>query len=209
MAARIDRVVTSGSFTQDGETRTVENNVWLLGDDEQVLVVDPAHDLDAIRGAVGDRRVTAIACTHGHRNHVDQAPALAETAGAPVLINPEDGELWAGTHPDRLPDLELVEREVLRVAHVEIRVLHTPGHTPGSVSLYVPALESVFSGDTLRTGGPGATGQSSGDFPTILRSIDAKLLSLPPQTKVLPGHGEATTVEAEAPYRDEWTERSW
>jgi glyoxylase-like metal-dependent hydrolase (beta-lactamase superfamily II) len=204
MAARIDRVVTSGPFSLDGGTWQVQTNTWLLGDDDQVLVVDPGHDAGAVRDAVGGRRVSAIACTHGHNDHVAQAPELSALVGAPVLLNPEDRDLWDQTHAGRPPDGDLVEREVLRVAAVEVRVLHTPGHTPGSVSLYVPALDAVFSGDTLRIGGPGPTGLSYSDFPLIIRSINDKLLSLPPQTRVLPGHGDPTTVAAEAPYRDEW-----
>lgn len=207
MTPHIDRVVTCGMFTLDGGTWEVQNNVWLLGDDRQVLVIDAAHDADPIRTAVGQRRVSAIACTHGHNDHVNAAPELAEAVGAPILLHPADLELWHQAHPEQAPDGELAQGEVLRIATVEVRVLGTAGHTPGSVCLYVPALETVFTGDTLFAGGPGATGRSFSDFPTIIRSIRDRLVSLPPQTRVLPGHGNSTTIREEAPHLEEWGAR--
>lgn len=207
MTPRIERVVTSGTFSFDGGTWPVDNNVWLLGDDDQVLVIDAAHDAGAIEAAAGQRRVSAIACTHGHNDHINAAPALADAVGAPVLLHNADLDLWHQIHPEEIPDGELLQGEVMRVAAVEIRVLETPGHTPGSVCLYVPAMDTVFTGDTLFAGGPGATGQSCSDFPTIVRSIRERLLSLPPQTRVLPGHGGSTTVRNEAPHLEEWLAR--
>ena len=85
---RIDHVVTSGTFSLDGGTWDVDNNVWIVGDDREVIVVDAAHDADAIAAAVGDRRVVAIVCTHGHDDHIDAAPALADRFGAPILLQP-------------------------------------------------------------------------------------------------------------------------
>lgn len=207
MAPRINRLVTSGTFTLDDETCEVDNNVWLLGDDQQVLVIDAAHDADAIRAAAGGREVCAIVCTHGHNDHINVALELSMALGAPVLLHPADLELWQQTHPDQVPDGELGQDEVMRVATLEVRVLDTPGHTPGSVCLYVPALDMVFTGDTLFAGGPGATGRSFSDFPAIIRSIRNRLLSLPPQTRVLPGHGECTTIRDEAPHVEEWIAR--
>jgi glyoxylase-like metal-dependent hydrolase (beta-lactamase superfamily II) len=206
--ASIDRVVTTGTFTGDGVTQDVENNVWLVGDDEVVLVVDAAHDVGAIRRGVGGRRVAEIACTHGHRDHVDVAPQLAEALGAATLLHPADRPLWDLTHDVTPPDGDLVEGDVLRIAHLEVRVLETPGHSPGSICLYVPALDAVFTGDTLFAGGPRDTGRSLAVFPTLVRSIREKLLGLPPQTRILPGHGEETTIGAEAPHLDEWRARA-
>lgn len=200
MAPRIERVVTSGTFSIEADTWQVDNNVWLLGDEQHVLIIDAAHDPVAIEAAVRGRRVTAIACTHGHNDHINAAPALAAAVGAPILLHAADLPLWHQVHPDQVPDGELVQGEVMRVAAVEVRVLETPGHTPGSVSLYVPALQTVFTGDTLFAGGPGATGLAYSDFPTIIRSIRDRLLSLPPQTRVLPGHGDATTIRSAAPH---------
>jgi len=205
--ARIERLVTSGDFTLDGGTWHVENNVWIIGDGREVLVVDPAHDAAAIREAVGNRTVTAIVCTHGHNDHVNAAPELAELTGAPIHLHPLDAPLWALTHPDRTPDRKLADGRRLEVAGTELTVLHTPGHTPGAVSLYAPGLGTVFTGDTLFRGGPGATGRSFSDFPTIIVSIRDRLLTLPPETEVRTGHGDATTIGAEAPDLPDWIAR--
>lgn len=199
MTARVEHIVTSGTFHLDGGSWDVDNNVWLIGDDEQVLVVDAAHDADAIAAAVGSRRLVAIACTHAHDDHVNAAPALAERTGAPILLHPDDHVLWAMTHPDREPDGELADGQTIEIAGTSLRVLHTPGHAPGAVCLHAPGLGMVFTGDTLFNGGPGATGRSYSDADTIVASIKAKLLTLPPDTVVHTGHGADTTIGAEAP----------
>ncbi|MFE2427042.1 MBL fold metallo-hydrolase [Streptomyces sp. NPDC059373] len=207
MTARIDHLVTSGTFSLDGGTWDVDNNVWIVGDDSEAIVIDAAHDADAIAAAVGDRRLVAIVCTHAHNDHIDAAPALAARTGAPVLLHPDDLFLWKQTHPDRSPDGELADGQVLSVAGTELTVLHTPGHAPGAVCLYAPALGTVFTGDTLFAGGPGATGRSFSHFPTIIDSIRERLLTLPSDTVVRTGHGDGTTVGAEAPQLDEWIKR--
>ncbi len=207
MVARVEKVVTSGTFNLDGGSWEVDNNVWLLGDDEQVLVIDAAHDAEAIATAAGGRQVVAIACTHGHDDHVNAAPALSAAVGAPVLLHPADDVLWRLAHPHDRPSGELADRDTLRVAGVEVRVLHTPGHAPGAVCLHVPDLGVVFTGDTLFDGGPGATGRSYSDFPTIIDSIRNRLLTLPPETVVHTGHGDDTTIGAEGPHLGEWLDR--
>ncbi|MGW6526066.1 MBL fold metallo-hydrolase [Streptomyces sp. NPDC054962] len=207
--ARIEHLVTSGRFSLDGGTWDVENNVWIIGDDEEVIVVDAAHDAGAIAEALGGRTLRAIVCTHAHNDHIDAAPALAARTGAPVLLHPDDLPLWKQTHPDRAPDGELAEGQVLEVAGVSLPVLHTPGHAPGAVCLHAPALTALFGGDTLFAGGPGATGRSYSDFPTIVDSIRDRLLTLPQDTVVYTGHGEATTVAAEAPHLQEWLDRGF
>ncbi|MVO88192.1 MBL fold metallo-hydrolase [Streptomyces sp. p1417] len=206
-AARVDHLVTSGTFSLDGGTWDVDNNVWIVGDDQEAVVIDAAHDADAIAAALGDRRLVAIVCTHAHDDHVDAAPALAARTGAPVLLHPDDLELWKLTHPDRAPDGELADGQELRVAGTVLRVLHTPGHCRGAVSLYAPSLGTVFTGDTLFAGGPGATGRSFSDFPTIVESIRERLLTLPPETVVRTGHGDSTTIGTEAPQLEEWIAR--
>jgi len=198
MAARIEQLVTSGTFSLDGGTWDVDNNVWLVGDDEQVVVIDAAHDAEAIGRAVGSRAVRAIICTHAHNDHIDAAPALAAATGAPILLHPADRVLWDMTHPDRAPDGELADGQRITVAGAELEVRHTPGHAPGAVCLYAPGLGAVFTGDTLFQGGPGATGRSFSDHPTILESIRTRLLTLPPDTVVHTGHGPETTIAAEA-----------
>lgn len=205
--ARIDRLVTSGTFSLDGGTWEVDNNVWLVGDDEQVLVVDAPHDAAAIARAVGDRRTVAIACTHAHDDHVGAALALGAALGAPVLLHPADRVLWDMAHPDRAPDGELADGQELAVAGTTLTVRHTPGHSPGSVVFVAAELGAVFSGDTLFAGGPGATGRSYSDFPTIVASIREHLLTLPPDTVVHTGHGEDTTIAAEAPHVQDWLDR--
>ncbi|GAB3981645.1 MBL fold metallo-hydrolase [Actinoallomurus acanthiterrae] len=207
MTARLDHIVTSGTFSLDGGTWDVDNNVWILGDDAEALVIDAAHDADAIAEAVGDRRLVAVVCTHAHDDHIDAAPALAARTGAPILLHPADRPLWDLTHPDRAPDAELADGQTLRVAGTELTVLHTPGHSPGAVCLHVPALGALFSGDTLFQGGPGATGRSFSDFPTIIDSIRGRLLTLPPETVVHTGHGDDTAIGAEAPHLEEWIAR--
>ncbi|ALV37355.1 MBL fold metallo-hydrolase [Streptomyces sp. CdTB01] len=209
MAARIEHLVTSGQFSLDGGTWDVDNNVWLVGDDREVVVIDAAHDADAIAAAVGERRVRAIVCTHAHNDHIDAAPELAARTGAPVLLHSDDLPLWKQTHPDRSLDAELADGQVLSVAGVELTVLHTPGHAPGAVCLHVPALGALFSGDTLFAGGPGATGRSYSHFPTIVESIRERLLTLPGDTVVHTGHGETTTIGAEAPHLQEWIDRGF
>lgn len=203
----IDHVVTSGTFSLDGGTWDVDNNVWLVGDEREVIVVDAAHDVEKIAEAIGDRRVVAVVCTHAHDDHVNQAPALAARFSAPVLLNPAEAPLWEMTHPDRKPDGELVDGETLTVGGVALQLLVTPGHSPGSTCLHAPELGTVFTGDTLFRGGPGATGRSFSDFATIIGSIRGRLLTLPGDTTVRTGHGDATTIGAELPNLEEWISR--
>ncbi|MET9343112.1 MULTISPECIES: MBL fold metallo-hydrolase [unclassified Nonomuraea] len=204
---RVERLVTSGTFSLDGGTWDVDNNVWLLGDDDQVLVVDAAHDADAIAAAVGDRGVVGIVCTHAHDDHVNAAPLLAARTGAPVFLHPDDQVLWKLTHPVAAPDRALANGQIIRVGDSAVHVLHTPGHAPGAVCLYVPELGVLFSGDTLFQGGPGATGRSFSDFPTIISSISQTLLTLPAETVVHTGHGDDTSIGAEAPQLEDWIRR--
>ena len=203
MTVRVDHGVTSGTFTLDGETFDVENNVWVVGDDEECVVIDAPHSVDDILAVVGDRRVTAIVCTHAHDDHVRVAPALRERVTAPILLHPDDRPLWELTHggPDdphgRLWDFDLTDGQTISVAGTTLRVLHTPGHAPGAVCLHAPDLGCVFTGDTLFQGGPGATGRSFSDRHTLEASIRAKLFALPDDTVVHTGHGADTTIGAE------------
>ncbi len=206
----IGHLSTSGVFSLDGEDFEVENNVFLVGSDEEVLVVDAPHRPDEIAAAVGGRRVVAIVATHGHNDHVNAAVPLARELGAPVLLHPADLPLWAMTYPSGPdPDGELLGGSVLRAGGVELEVLHTPGHTPGGCCLHLRASKVLFSGDTLFRGGPGATGRSFSDFPTIIESIRSRLLVLPGETRALTGHGEETTIGEEAPHLEEWVARGY
>jgi len=206
VTARIEHVVTSGIFSLDGEDFDVDNNVWLVGDDAEVLVIDAAHDAEAIIAAVGGRRVVDLVCTHGHSDHVNAAGALSEAWRLRPRLHPDDDVLWRMTHP-ALAWQAMADGDTFAVAGVELRVLLTPGHSPGSVCLYAEPLGTVFSGDTLFAGGPGATGRSYSDFPTIIESIRSRLLTLPPDTVVRTGHGDSTAIGAEAGDVEEWLRR--
>jgi glyoxylase-like metal-dependent hydrolase (beta-lactamase superfamily II) len=207
VTARIDHAVTSGTFSLDGRTFDVDNNVWVLGDDHECVVFDAPHDVTAIQEAIGGRRVRAILATHAHDDHVRVAPELAAATGAPVLLHPADLPVWRLTHPDRAPDGELADGQVIEVAGTRLTVLHTPGHAPGACCFHAPELDVVFTGDTLFQGGPGATGRSFSDFGVIIASLRDRLLRLPPQTTVHTGHGPSTTIAAEAPHLQEWIDR--
>jgi glyoxylase-like metal-dependent hydrolase (beta-lactamase superfamily II) len=203
VTVRIDKIVTSGTFSLDGQDFAVDNNVWLVGDDDEVVVIDAAHDAQAILAAVGDRRLAAVISTHGHNDHVSAAPEVGKAADAPVLLHPGDQVLWQMVYPDDRPDGVLAGEQLIDIAGTTLRVLHTPGHSPGSVCLYAAELGTLFSGDTLFQGGPGATGRSYSDPETIVASIRRSLLALPPETVVHTGHGADTTIGAEAASLDE------
>ncbi|HZC27760.1 MAG TPA: MBL fold metallo-hydrolase [Actinopolymorphaceae bacterium] len=205
----IERVVTSGTFSLDGGTWDVDNNVWLVGDDREVVVVDPAHDAAAILAAVGDRDVTAIVCTHGHNDHISAARELWDATKAPIWLHPGDRMLWDVLYPDVAPDAELSDGQRFRAGDIELVALHTPGHSPGSVTLHAPDINGVFTGDTLFAGGPGATGRSFSDFGQIIASIRDRLFTLPLETVTYTGHGETTTIGSEIPQLQEWEARGW
>ncbi|WP_182873559.1 MBL fold metallo-hydrolase [Microbispora sp. H10670] len=207
MSARIDHAVTSGTFSLDGQTFDVDNNVWVLGDDAECVVFDAPHDVKAITDVIAGRRVLAILATHAHDDHVRVAPELAGATGAPVLLHPADLPLWRLTHPDREPEGALSDGQIIEVAGTRLEVLHTPGHAPGACCFRAPDLGVLFTGDTLFQGGPGATGRSFSDFGVIIGSIRDRLLTLPPETVVHTGHGDSTTIGAEQPHLDDWIRR--
>jgi glyoxylase-like metal-dependent hydrolase (beta-lactamase superfamily II) len=198
MPAGVERVVTSGTFSLDGGTWEVDNNVWLVGDDREVLVVDAAHDADAILAAVAGRRVVAVVCTHGHNDHINAAVEVAAEADTEIALHPADLVLWEQEYGDLRPDTEIADSTAFEVAGTRLEVLHTPGHSPGGICLLARDLGCVFTGDTLFQGGPGATGRSYSDADTLLSSIRRRLLRLPPETVVHTGHGDDTTIDAEA-----------
>jgi glyoxylase-like metal-dependent hydrolase (beta-lactamase superfamily II) len=195
--ARIEKTVVSGVFSLDGQNFDVDNNVWLVGDDDEVLVIDAPHDAAPIVEAIDGRRVTAIVLTHGHNDHINAAVDLREATGAPIWFSPADLMLWKDVHPSALPDRPLGHCTGFDVAGTQLVSVHTPGHSPGSTSLYARGLNTVFTGDTLFCRGPGATGRTHSDEPTILRSIRSRLMTLPGDTVVRTGHGADTTIVAE------------
>lgn len=193
MALRVDHGVTSGTFSLDGQTFDVDNNVWVVGDDESCVVIDAPHSVPEILKVVNGRRVTAVLLTHAHDDHVRVAPELAEATGAPLYLHPAEEPLWKLVHPDRPMPEPLADGQEI----AGLRVIHTPGHSPGAVCLYAPELNCVFTGDTLFHGGPGATGRSYSDYDTIVASIREKLFTLPSATVVHTGHGRDTLIAAE------------
>jgi len=193
----VDHAVLPGTFTLDGETFDVDNNVWVVGDDTECVVIDAPHDVDGILAVVGDRSVKAILCTHAHDDHVRMAPALRQRVHAPIFLHPDDRPLWELTHRDELWDVDLADGTEVQVAGISLRVLHTPGHAPGGVCFHAEGLGCVFTGDTLFHGGPGATGRSYSDRGELVASIRAKLFALADDTVVHTGHGEDTTIGAE------------
>ncbi|MGY2011665.1 MBL fold metallo-hydrolase [Nocardia gipuzkoensis] len=205
---RIDRVVTSGTFELDGGVWEVDNNVWVIGDNEEVIVIDAAHDAEAIIQTVGNRNVVAVICTHGHNDHITFAPQLGEKLYTPVLLHPADQTLWDMSHPGQRY-WAATDSLRIAIAGTTVEVIHTPGHSPGSICLHLPEAKALFSGDTLFSGGPGATGRSFSDFPTIIGSIQQRLLALPEDTQVYTGHGDGTTIGTEAPQLAHWIERGF
>lgn len=203
----IDRVITSGTFSLDGGTWDVDNNVWLVGDAREVVVIDAAHDAAPIAERAGGRAVKAVVCTHAHNDHINAAGPLAARTGAPIRLHPADQVLWEQQYGAEVTYEPLEDGEKIEVGGIGLEVLHTPGHSPGAVCLYAADLGALFSGDTLFKGGPGATGRSYSSFDTIIRSIRERLLTLPPETVVHTGHGDSTTIGAEAPHLEEWIAR--
>ena len=179
-------------------------NTWLVGDDEEVIVIDPGSDAAGVLGAVGDREVLAVICTHGHATHVAAALDVAERDEAPVALHPRDRNLWREAHPDEPADIEMEDGGVFEVADVQLEVIHAPGHSPGSVCLYCEDLGAVFTGHVLLAEGPAAQDGESPDFAGQVNAIGESLLTLPPETRVLPGHGPETTIGAAGKNFDSW-----
>jgi glyoxylase-like metal-dependent hydrolase (beta-lactamase superfamily II) len=176
---RVERLV-SGDMGATGDTGDRgERNVWIVGDDEECLVIDVARDAGPVLEAVGKRRLTAVLCTHAHPDRIAAVPALLEARPRMrIALHHDDLAVWGGTHPDLPPSLGLSDGDIVTAGDIELTVLHTPGHTAGSCCFHAPDLGMLFSGDTEV-------------------SADARLLDLDPRTVVLPAHGPATTVGAE------------
>jgi len=203
---RVERLVVSGTFELDGGCWEVDNNVWIVGDDYDVVIIDAPHDPAPILSALDDRNVTAVICTHGHNDHITAAAEVGLEALSPIMMHPADDSLWNVVYPG-LAYFPLHCGERIRFACSELMVIHTPGHSPGSVSLWAPDLSALFSGDTLFKGGLGATGRSFSDFPIILGSIKDKLGKLPADTVVYTGHGDTTRIGDELGDYDDWLAR--
>jgi glyoxylase-like metal-dependent hydrolase (beta-lactamase superfamily II) len=195
MDARIDRVVPDGRHGC---------NTWLVGNGEEVIVVDPGSDAKAVLTAAAGREILAVICTHGHPDHVAAALEVAAADEAPVALHRKDVLAWREAHRENEPDIEMEEGGLFEVADVVLEVLHTPGHSPGSVCLYCEELGVVFSGDALLAEGPAPHAGEYPDFAGQLSAIGEELLTLPEETRVLPGHGEEITVGTAGKRFDSW-----
>ncbi len=196
MEARVERVLAD---LEEGE-----GSAWLIGDDEEVIVIDPGEDAESVLSQVGDREILAVICTHGHASHIAAAVGVAERDEAAVALHRSDVLLWRMAHDGAELEIEMADGGRFDVSDVRLEVLHTPGHTPGSVSLYCAELEVVFTGDALGADGPVPHEGAFPDFARQLTAIGERLLDLPSRTRVLPGHGEEFTIGAAAKRFDGW-----
>ena len=184
--------------------RPGDATAWVIGDDDEVIVIDPGEDAAGVLEAVGDREILAVICTHAHASHVAAAIEVAERDESPVALHPADRLHWRAAHPDDEAEIGMADGGRFEVADVALEVIHTAGHTPGSVSLYCADLDTVFTGDALLATGPAAHDGEYPDFPGQLTAIGERLLGLRPRTRVLPGHGEETTISAATKRFDGW-----
>jgi glyoxylase-like metal-dependent hydrolase (beta-lactamase superfamily II) len=178
-------------------------NTWILGDDEEVIVIDPGTDGPAVLDVVGDREVVAVICTHGHAGHCRAAFDVAGRDEAAVALHPGDRHAWREVH-DEAPDIDMEDGGKFAVGDVTLEVMHAPGHSRGSVCLYCEELEVVFSGDVVTEEGPVARDDGFPNWGRQLDAIGSHILTLPPQTRILPGHGEEFTVAMAEKRFDSW-----
>jgi glyoxylase-like metal-dependent hydrolase (beta-lactamase superfamily II) len=206
--ARIERVwsprVDDPVAADDDVNEPSETNAWLIGDDEEVIVIDPGEDSVSVLDRVGDREILAVICTHGHASHVAAAVEVAVRDEAPVALHRADRLLWRTAHGGADPEIEMADGGRFDVADAQLEVIHTAGHTPGSVSIYCEDLGVVFTGDALAANGPVPHEGVFADFPGQLTAIGERLLDLPARTRVLPGHGEESTIGDAAKRFDGW-----
>ncbi|GAB3985818.1 MBL fold metallo-hydrolase [Actinoallomurus acanthiterrae] len=219
MDARIDKVVTSGKVTVDDNEYDVESNTYIVGDDDEVIVIDPANDAEAILKEIGEREVMAVICTDGRDHHLGAVLEIAEADEeevAPIGVHSRDRLLWRqyfralakkeedSEFKDLQPDIDIEDGGIFEIAGAQLEVMHTPGHTPGSICLYSEQLGVLFSGDTLHKGRPGRVGEEYHDLQEQLNSIGSLLGPLPKDTRVLPGQGDETTVGEEDSQWESW-----
>jgi glyoxylase-like metal-dependent hydrolase (beta-lactamase superfamily II) len=202
--ARVERVSAPEVAERESQPVGAQCNAWLIGDDDEVIVIDPGEHADAVLEAAGEREIIAVICTHGHARHVAAAVEVAERDEAPVALHRSDLLFWRMAYDDVDPEIEMAAGGRFDVSDVALEVIHTPGHSPGSVSLYCEDLEVVFTGDTLAAIGPVPHEGEYPDFARQLTAIGERLLDLPPATRVLPGHGEETTIGDAAKRFDGW-----
>ena len=182
----------------------VDNNVFVLRCTEtgEAVLLDAANEHEQLLDLSKRLGVTRVLETHGHWDHI-QAVTQMRDAGYSVGVTAADAAMLP-SYDDVLEDQSIIE-----VGRLRLHTIATPGHTPGSMCFLVEGHPVLFSGDTLFPGGPGNTSYEGGDFDTIIESVDRRLFTLPPDTLVLPGHGDNTTIGAERPHLQEWIDRGW
>jgi glyoxylase-like metal-dependent hydrolase (beta-lactamase superfamily II) len=192
--ARIDKIVV-GPF---------ENNVFVLRctSTGEALLIDAANEHDLLLEVSRATGVRKVLTTHGHGDHIQAVTAMRD-AGIDVGVAEQDAAMLPAY------DFTIPDTEEYSVGDLRLRAIHTPGHTPGSTCFELVGHPVVFSGDTLFPGGPGNTKFKGASFDQIIESIDRRLLTLPEEMLVLPGHGLDTTIANERPHLDEWVERGW
>lgn len=169
---------------------------------DRAVIIDAAAEADRILAACEGLAVESILTTHGHWDHLQVLDTVKDALGVPWLMHPADVDI-----AERQPDAPISHHQEFVVGDVALHAVHTPGHTPGSVSFVLEPV--VFSGDTLFPGGPGATRWDYSSFGQIMDSIETHLFTLPDPTIVYPGHGAETTIGAEKPHAAEWRARGW
>ena len=187
-------------------------NCTILGDEDtrEAIVIDPGDDVARIHERLTKLglKLKQIIVTHAHIDHVGGALRLKRLTGAPILLNENDLPLlemmdtqagWLGVRPPEVasPDEGLVDGQIVGLEHFPAQVIHTPGHTQGSVCLHFAPLKLLVAGDTLFAGSIGRTDLPGGNFDQIMNSLRSRLMTLPDETRVLPGHGPATTIGEE------------
>jgi glyoxylase-like metal-dependent hydrolase (beta-lactamase superfamily II) len=198
--ARIDRVTgVSGTGGTAGPV-----NTWIVGDDDEVIVIDPGESADAVLTVVGTREVAAVICTHGHAAHGGAAFEVAKRDEAPVAVHGADRLAWREVHGSAEADIAMEDGGLFEVADVALEVIAAPGHSPGSVCLYSEELGALFSGDVVSSVGPVPHDGAFPDFGGQLSSIGAHVLTLEGDTRILPGHGEELTVATAERRFDSW-----
>ena len=187
------------------ENVTGRTNCWIVGDDEEVIVIDPGQDAAAaVLEAVGDREILAVICTHGHAGHTGSAVEVAKRDEAPVALHPADRLAWREVYSGEEPDIDMEDGGRFEVAGVTLEVLHAPGHTRGSCCLYCEELEAVFTGDLVAETGPVPREDGNSNWGKQLDTIGGQVLTLPPDTRILPGHGGEFTVATAEKRFDTW-----
>ena len=198
MTARIELVSSASPDDTEGV------NTWIIGDREEVIVIDPGRDPAGVLDAIGDREVLAVICTHGHEDHIAAAIEVADRGEAPVALHPKDRMLWREAHADDAAEIEMADGGTFEVADASLEVIHAPGHTDGSVCLYCERLGVVFTGHVMGADGPVKHDGEYPDFADQLNAIGEFLLTLPATTRVLPGQGPETTIAAAEKNFDDW-----